>query len=219
MTGVQTCALPICMEVATSVNPLVTKEMQTNRITSGFGLSRNKFDSIRNRWNGKVKRWTTADAVKIDTLFKPDMRVGEISAALNAARNARAQITQVVENSKSQMTEFRVFQIQWHKIFANSISCLIMFLIGAPLGAIIKKGGLGFPVLASIIFFIIFYVLSIIGEKWAKQDVVYVWTGMWAANVILFLVGLVFLVQARKDRKSTRLNSSHIPLSRMPSSA
>jgi lipopolysaccharide export system permease protein len=189
------------MEVATSVNPLVTKEMQTNRITSGFGLSRNKFDSIRGRWTDKVKRWTKTESGKVDSIFKPVMKAADVSAALNAARNARAQITQVVENSKSQMTEFRVFQIQWHKIFANSISCLIMFLIGAPLGAIIKKGGLGFPVLASIIFFIIFYVLSIIGEKWAKQDVVYVWAGMWAANAILLVVGLIFLVQARKDAR------------------
>lgn len=189
------------MEVATSVNPLVTKEMQTNRITSGFGLSRNKFDSIRGRWTDKVKRWTKTESGRVDSIFKPVMKAADVSAALNAARNARAQITQVVENSKSQMTEFRVFQIQWHKIFANSISCLIMFLIGAPLGAIIKKGGLGFPVLASIIFFIIFYVLSIIGEKWAKQDVVYVWAGMWAANAILFVVGMIFLVQARKDAR------------------
>jgi lipopolysaccharide export system permease protein len=189
------------MEVATSVNPLVTKEMQTNRITSGFGLSRTKFDSIRGRWTDKVKRWTKTESGRVDSIFKPVMKAADVSAALNAARNARAQITQVVENSKSQMTEFRVFQIQWHKIFANSISCLIMFLIGAPLGAIIKKGGLGFPVLASIIFFIIFYVLSIIGEKWAKQDVVYVWAGMWAANAILFVVGMIFLAQARKDAR------------------
>jgi lipopolysaccharide export system permease protein len=189
------------MEIATSVNPLVAKEIQENRITSGFGLSRNKFDSVRNRWKDKVTGWSVAEAGRVDNLFKTELKTGEISAAVNAARNARAQITQVVENSKTQLTEFRVFQIQWHKIFANSISCLIMFLIGAPLGAIIKKGGLGFPVLASIIFFIIFYVFSIIGEKWAKQDFVAVWAGMWAANAILFVVGLIFLVQARKDAR------------------
>ena len=81
------------------------------------------------------------------------------------------------------------------------MACLIMFLIGAPLGAIIKKGGLGVPVLISIVFFIIFYILSILGEKWAKEGVVLIPYGMWAANLILLLVGLLFLRQARNDSR------------------
>jgi lipopolysaccharide export system permease protein len=76
-----------------------------------------------------------------------------------------------------------------------------MFLIGAPLGAIIKKGGLGVPFLVSIIFFIIFYVLNMIGEKWAKQGVVDVVMGVWASDFILLMVGFVFLRQARIDAR------------------
>lgn len=74
-----------------------------------------------------------------------------------------------------------------------------MFLIGAPLGAIIKKGGLGMPVIISIFFFIIFYVLTILGEKWGREGLVIVAAGMWAANFILLPVGLFFLYQARND--------------------
>jgi lipopolysaccharide export system permease protein len=76
-----------------------------------------------------------------------------------------------------------------------------MFLIGAPLGSIIKKGGLGVPVLVSILFFIVFYVLSLMGEKWAKQSLVSVTEGMWLANTILMIVGLLFLKQAREDAR------------------
>jgi lipopolysaccharide export system permease protein len=76
-----------------------------------------------------------------------------------------------------------------------------MFLIGAPLGAIIKKGGLGIPVLASILFFVIYYVLTMQGEKVAKQGVLPAWAGVWIADVILFAVGLVFLRQARIDAR------------------
>jgi lipopolysaccharide export system permease protein len=76
-----------------------------------------------------------------------------------------------------------------------------MFLIGAPLGSIIKKGGLGVPVLVSIFFFIIFYLLSITGEKWAKQGLVPVTIGVWAANMVLLPVGLLFLRQARADSR------------------
>jgi lipopolysaccharide export system permease protein len=75
----------------------------------------------------------------------------------------------------------------------------MMFLIGAPLGAIIKKGGLGMPVIISIFFFIIFYVLTILGEKWGREGLVIVPAGMWAANFILLPIGLFFLYQARND--------------------
>jgi lipopolysaccharide export system permease protein len=76
-----------------------------------------------------------------------------------------------------------------------------MFLIGAPLGSIIKKGGLGVPVLASIIFFILFYVLSLLGEKWAKTGTVSVPVGIWMANGVLFIIGFLFLLQARRDAR------------------
>ncbi|MEM7108759.1 MAG: LptF/LptG family permease, partial [Bacteroidota bacterium] len=94
-----------------------------------------------------------------------------------------------------------VYDIQYHKILANSLACIIMFLIGAPLGAIIKRGGLGIPVLMSIIFFIIFYVISMTGEKYSKQDLVDPAFGMWTANAILLPIGLLFLRQARVDAR------------------
>jgi lipopolysaccharide export system permease protein len=74
-----------------------------------------------------------------------------------------------------------------------------MFLIGAPLGALIRKGGLGIPVLISILFFILYYMFSITGEKWSKENVVDVTAGMWYTNVLLSLVGIFFLRKAWKD--------------------
>ena len=68
-------------------------------------------------------------------------------------------------------------------------------------GAIIKKGGLGVPVIVSIIFFIIFYITTIMGEKYAKEMVISPVVGCWAANVILLAFGLFFLKQARKDAR------------------
>lgn len=94
-----------------------------------------------------------------------------------------------------------VFEIQWHKIIASSVMCIAMFLIGAPLGAIIKRGGLGVPFLISIIFFIVYYLLNMQGEKLAKQGLVSPMVGIWAADFILLLVGFVFLRQARVDAR------------------
>jgi lipopolysaccharide export system permease protein len=125
----------------------------------------------------------------------------EISSALNRARMVKSQLQNFNSNTDNQSSEFVIFRVQWHKIWASSIACLAMFLIGAPLGSIIKKGGLGVPVLVSILFFILFYVLDLMGVKWAKQDLISVPVGVWMANFILFGIGMVFLRQARVDAR------------------
>ncbi len=137
-----------------------------------------------------------------DSLFKSrKWTLDEVSAALNQARSMKAQLLNMNANRNNNISEYMVFQIQWHKIFSNSIACIVMFLIGAPLGAIIKKGGLGVPVIASIFFFILFYLITSTGEKWAGQMKISVPVGIWAADVLLALVGLLFLRQARLDAR------------------
>lgn len=152
----------------------------------------------------KVKKKILSDSArnaKIDSLFylKPDK--GMFENAANKVRNANSHIKGTTEEISSLATDRRVFQIQWNKILASSLACIAMFLIGAPLGAIIKKGGLGVPFLVSILFFIIYYLLTMIGEKWAKQGIIPVPVGVWAADVILFVIGLGFLRQARLDAR------------------
>lgn len=109
---------------------------------------------------------------------------------------------------KNNFRDLDVFSVEIFRKYTQAIACLIMFLIGAPLGAIIKKGGFGIPVLISILFFILYYVLSITGEKWSKENVVDVPVGMWATNFLLFFVGLFFLRKAWTD--STLLENNWI---------
>ena len=125
----------------------------------------------------------------------------DLTQAVSSARNASTQLLGINERLAQYSADAKVFKVQWHKIIASAIACMAMFLIGAPLGAIIKKGGLGIPVLASIIFFILFYVLSLLGEKWAKAGTVSVPVGIWMANGILFGIGFLFLLQARRDAR------------------
>lgn len=87
------------------------------------------------------------------------------------------------------------------KKIAQAISCLIMFLIGAPLGAIIKRGGLGVPVLISICFFIAFYVLTEISRKWADDLLMHANLAVWFPNMILLPFGILFMLQARLDTR------------------
>lgn len=136
-----------------------------------------------------------------DSVYQKPYTESEMASALAQARTVKAQLLTNNANIRSYNNEKRVFYIQWHKIMAQAIACIAMFLIGAPLGAIIKKGGLGVPVLMSILFFILFYVLSLMGEKWAKQSVLSVEIGLWLANATLFTIGFIFLRQARADAR------------------
>lgn len=124
-----------------------------------------------------------------------------VQAATNMARQVKSQ----VENNNYSVDLFHkelvVFEIQWHKIIASSLACVAMFLIGAPLGSIIKRGGLGVPFLVSIFFFIVYYLLTMQGEKLAKQDSLSAWLGVWMADLVLLIVGLLFLRQARNDAR------------------
>ena len=124
-----------------------------------------------------------------------------ITSALSRSRNLKA----VIEGQKQQMEansrRILEFSVEMYKKFTLAFACITMFFIGAPLGAIIKKGGLGLPVLISIIFFIVFYVMSITGEKWVKEAFTPIIIGMWFANVLLFSIGMFFLRQARNDSR------------------
>ena len=136
-----------------------------------------------------------------DSIFRKKFTTEEITGALNQTRLLKSQLLNMNSNQAIYQNEFKVFRIQWHKILSNSFACIVMFLIGAPLGAIIKKGGLGVPVIVSIFFFILFYLITSTGEKWALQDKISVQSGIWAADLILALVGLIFLRQARLDAR------------------
>lgn len=98
-------------------------------------------------------------------------------------------------------TEINKFQLERYKKLSYAITILVMFFIGAPLGAIIKRGGLGIPVLISLSFFILFYVISMICEKWTRTDVMDPFIAAWMANFILFPVGMFFMKQAKNDAR------------------
>lgn len=138
---------------------------------------------------------------RIDSLLAMPDDPLVVSQAAARARFVKSEISNTLNTIDVYKTEWRVYHIQWHKIWASSLACVVMFLIGAPLGAIIKKGGLGVPFIVSVFFFILYYMLSILGEKWAKTGFIPVMAGVWSADVILFAIGLLFLRQARLDAR------------------
>jgi lipopolysaccharide export system permease protein len=93
----------------------------------------------------------------------------------------------------------RKYAVEYQKKFTLSAACLALFLIGAPLGAIIRKGGLGMPVVVSVIFFLIYYIISTIGEKSVKDGDFSPFWGMWIAILVLTPIGLFLSYKAAND--------------------
>ncbi len=122
--------------------------------------------------------------------------------------NTKSAANSMLSYTKSQkdflqtkLKDANKYELEKHHKYTNALSCLIMFLIGAPLGAIIKKGGFGVPVLVSIIFFILLYVLTNQRDKWVKEGLLVVPVGAWMANTVLLLTGLYFIDRARSDSR------------------
>ncbi len=130
---------------------------------------------------------------------KPRYKNQVYNDAVNTARNIKNSVTTLGNRVDRYEREMDKFEIERYRKSSQAFACIVMFLIGAPVGAIIKRGGLGVPVILSIVFFIVFYVLSIIGAKWAKEGVTEPFMGVWAANFILMPFGFFFLWQARND--------------------
>jgi lipopolysaccharide export system permease protein len=91
--------------------------------------------------------------------------------------------------------------VEVYRKFTLSIACLVLFFIGAPLGSIIRKGGLGWPLFYSVIFFIIYHVTSIMGQKLAENNILTSFAGMWLSTFVLFPIGFFLTLKATNDSK------------------
>ncbi len=93
----------------------------------------------------------------------------------------------------------RLHKIEWHRKFAFSMACIVLFFIGAPLGSIIRKGGMGMPLVVAIIFFLVFHLLNMFGEKFVKEGITTPFVGMWLAVMVLIPIGIFLTYKAMHD--------------------
>lgn len=150
----------------------------------------------------KPTEFSEAQKIRINSIIeKNNYRSRSATVALNNARTLKNAFNRKVFEINEVEREYRRYQIAWYQKYTTAFACIVMFMIGAPLGAIIKKGGLGMPVLVSIIFFIIYYMLTITGEKWGKEGMANTLLGTWFSILVLIPIGLFFLKQARKDAR------------------
>jgi lipopolysaccharide export system permease protein len=128
-----------------------------------------------------------------------DKQLIYINKAKSKADNINSEYTFSASSQTNTNKTVKSHQIQIQKRFALSLACLLFFFIGAPLGAIIRKGGIGMPAVISVVLFIFYYTIDTFGLKLAKQDVWPVWEGMWLSTVVLAVLGIFFTYKAVND--------------------
>lgn len=127
--------------------------------------------------------------------IKARVRDGALSKINNAVVSNQIVIDQDVPQKKSLWS----YEVEWHKKLMLSFSCIVMFLIGAPLGSIIRKGGLGSPLIFAIVFFMLFYFTSTGGEKAAREGSMSPFTGIWLSSFVLLPIGFFLTYNAMRD--------------------
>lgn len=133
--------------------------------------------------------------------LRPEMQIQMYDLALNVARSNRARAEDYTNEIKYRNENLARHKTEWHRKFTLSVACVLLFFIGAPLGAIIKRGGLGLPLVSATLIFIAYYLLSTIGEKAAKSLTLTPFWGMWISTLVLLPFGVLLTYMAANDSK------------------
>ncbi|UYQ93350.1 LptF/LptG family permease [Chitinophaga horti] len=143
-----------------------------------------------------------APALKVDSFMQiiPDKdRRYVLERTEQTIREAQTNIGSLATEFKQRHSEVLLFKVEWQRKFTLAFACIVLFLIGAPLGSIIRKGGLGTPLVFAVIFFVIFNIFFMIGEKMARGGVMQTWSGMWLSNIVLMPIAAFLVYKAMND--------------------
>lgn len=165
----------------------------------------NPNDSIRLKT--KIQQVNSVDFEKIISGMSSFEKEEIYRQAVSNARNNSQVISQQIEDLYTRKKYDNNYPMEWHRKFTLSFACLIFFFIGAPLGAIIRKGGLGMPVVVSILMFIAYYILMITGEKFAREDAWSMTEGMWLSSFVFLPLGIWLTYKAATDSGMMNIES------------
>ncbi len=152
--------------------------------------------------DGKQKPVMLTTPIDVDSVFQakgPASYKGHLVQALNKAKRSQQDYEYKSYTMKDDRKTIRRHDIELQKKFTLSFACIIFFFIGAPLGAIIRKGGLGMPLVISVFLFIFYYIIDNTGYKMAREGRVDVWQGMWLSSAVLLPLGIFFTYKAVND--------------------
>lgn len=152
--------------------------------------------------NPEIKKDEPVIVMNFDSLYQaenPGKKATILTRAKSSIENLKADYFFKAATIGDEAYKVRRHLTEWHNKFTISFACLVFFFIGAPLGAIIRKGGLGTPVVLSVILFIFYYIINNIGFKMAREGVWEAWQGMWLSSAVLAPLGIFLTYKAVND--------------------
>ncbi len=157
------------------------------------------YDTTRSDKLSKKNAVTKVPAKPIDKLIPDSIKSGVYQSIRSNASSIKISLETQIQMDNDRQKNLRRHKIEWHRKISLSLACIVLFLIGAPLGSIIRKGGIGTPLIFAIAFFMVFYFASTTGEKMAKENSLTPFTGMWLATFVLLPIGLFLIYKALYD--------------------
>ena len=157
------------------------------------------------------------DKIKVkafNDLIPDSLKVIVNQTALYALNNTRNAVQNTSAEFDISTGNIRIILTEWHRKFSLSVACLVLLFIGAPLGAIIRKGGLGLPILVALLFFTIFHLLNTFGEKLVRRQTLTPMTGMWLPIIVLLPIGVFLTYKATRDSQLFNKEAYYIFLKR-----
>jgi len=151
------------------------------------------------RINPNLKPDTLVDVNQVVSSMSTFEKQEMYQRSIECVRTNTQIISQQLDELYNRKKFINAFAMELHRKFTLSFACLIFFFIGAPLGAIIRKGGLGMPVVVSILMFIAYYIIMITGEKFAREDAWSMVSGMWFSSLVFLPLGFWLTYKAATD--------------------
>tara|TARA_B100000427_G_C15496282_1_gene589950 strand:+ start:473 stop:1852 length:1380 start_codon:yes stop_codon:yes gene_type:complete len=159
--------------------------------------------------SSKYKIILVSDSILADTLIPIKDKL-EYDIAINKIRTLLSVIKSNTNNLEYQNIIITKHKVEWHRKISLAFSCILFFLIGAPLGSVIRKGGFGIPVLVAALLFIFYYVINVIGEKSSKDLSMQPFEGMWLANLVFIPIAIFCIYKAQNNSKNFDLTRIHL---------
>ena len=176
-----------------------------NNRMGAFVKKKSKDSSIikTNKEEAILVKNTRKDTLTVDNILNL-LKGWKKAQVLTTAKNSTNQILSSVQGKKNEMDKrYEIYHrhiLSKHKKFALALSCIILFFVGAPLGAIIRKGGLGLPMVIAIILFLAYYFIGVFGENYAKKGNIHPMLGAWLSTLIMLPLGIIFTKRATEDK-------------------
>jgi len=173
------------------------------RLDSSLAVRR---ESSRQQVTGALHAWRhyTSGSVanppdsSYKSMVRKERQQAAINFAINTARTAAKEAKTQAELQQADQEYINRHLIEWQRKYTLSIACILLFLIGAPFGSIVRKGGLGLPLVASVLFFVLYYVIGMIAEKAVRESAIGP-IGMWISTFAMLPIGIMLTIEATTD--------------------